>query len=158
MDVGAMVSRIWRLAAPVVAGEAMEIVDIELRREGGRRGWVLRFYLDREGGPNLDDLARVSRRLSDLLDVHDVAIEGPYTLEVSSPGVNRVLKKPEHFLRFVGKKVRVRTRETIEGRRNFLGYLKGVHEDAITVSQGGREFRIQFSLIDRANYEHDWGE
>jgi ribosome maturation factor RimP len=86
-----------------------------------------------------------------------MTVEGPYTLEVSSPGVNRVLKRLEHFTRFVGKRVRVRTREMIGGRRSFLGILKEVGESGIVVLQDGVEFPIAFSLIEKANYEHDWG-
>lgn len=152
---GLTVTRVWEIAGPVAAGERMEIVDIELKREGGKRGRVLRLYLGKEGGPSLDDLARVSRQLSDLLDAQP-DISEPYTLEVSSPGVNRLLRTVEHFARFVGKRVRVRTREALGGRRSFLGLLKEVGESEIAVLQEGTEFRIPFALVERANYEHDW--
>lgn len=155
MSVDSIVTRVWEMAAPLVADEGMEIVDIEFRREGGRGGRVLRFYLDKEGGPNLDDLSRVSRQLSDLLDIHS-AVEGPYILEVSSPGVNRLLRRPEHFIRFIGRRVRVRTREMIQGRRSFLGLLKEVREGTIVLLQESAEFQIPLSVIERANYEHDW--
>lgn len=135
--------------------QGMEIIDIELRREGSRNGRVLRFYLDKAGGPNMEDLSRVSRLLSELLDTHDV-VEGAYTLEVSSPGINRPLKLPEHFTRFIGKTVRVRTRELVQGRRSFLGRLLEVSNDKIAVSQDGTRCEIPFSLIEKSNYEHDW--
>ena len=118
----ATLTRVWQLAAPLADSEGMEIVDIEFRHEGSRGGRVLRLYLDKEGGPNVEDLSRVSRQLSELLDAEDT-IDGAYTLEVSSPGINRPLKKPEHFARFVGKRIRVRTRDLIDGRRSFLGIL-----------------------------------
>lgn len=153
MDV--TVRRVWELAAPLVRDEGLEIVDIEFRYEGSRGGRVLRLYLDKEGGPNVDDLGRVSRQLSDLLDAHDI-VEGAYVLEVSSPGINRPLKKPEHFMRFIGKRVRVRTHEMINGRRSFLGILQEVQEDKITLAQEGVEHHIPFSVIDKSNYEHDW--
>lgn len=149
------VTRAWEIVGPLLAEEGIEIVDIELRHEGGKRGRVLRLYLDKEGGPNLDDLTRVSRLLSELLDAQIDASE-PYTLEVSSPGINRLLKKGEHFLRFIGKRVRVRTRESVDGRRSFLGLLKDVEDEGIVVFQDGMQFRIPFALIERANYEHDW--
>jgi ribosome maturation factor RimP len=149
------IARIWELAAPLAQREGLEIIDIELRREGSRGGRVLRLYLDKEGGPNMDDLSRVSRELGDLLDLRDV-VDGAYTLEVSSPGVNRPLKRPEHFARFIGKKVRVRTREMINGRRSFLGQLIEVSADKISLNQDGRPCEIPFSLIDKSNYEHDW--
>ncbi|MBI2358474.1 MAG: ribosome maturation factor RimP [Deltaproteobacteria bacterium] len=155
MNDGLTVTRVWQIAAPVAADEGMEIIDIELRREAGKRGRVLRLYLDKEGGPNLDDLTRISRQLSDLLDA-ELEVSEPYTLEVSSPGVNRLLRRVEHFVRFVGKRVRVRTREAVEGRRSFLGLLKEVDGGEIVVVQEGTEFRIPLSLIERANYEHDW--
>ena len=151
----ATVARIWELAAPLAEIQGLEIIDIELRREGGRSGRVLRLYLDKEGGPNMDDLSQVSRELSALLDVHDV-VEGAYTLEVSSPGINRPLKLPQHFKRFVGKTIRVRTRDLVQGRRSFLGSLLDVMDDKIAVNQDGTRFEIPFAVIEKANYEHDW--
>lgn len=152
------IARVWEIAAPLAGAEGMEIVDIEFRRGGGAKGRALTVFLDKEvGGPTLDDLSRISRQLSDLLDVHD-AVEGPYTLEVSSPGVNRPLKKPEHFARFVGKRVRVRTREAIGGSRAFLGVLQDAGDESITLLVEKMEFCIPFSSIERANYEHDWSE
>jgi ribosome maturation factor RimP len=151
----AAIMRVWELATPVVEAEGMEILDIELRHEGGRRGRTLRLYLDKEGGPSVDDLTQVSRQLSDLLDVHNI-VEGEYTLEVSSPGINRLLTKPEHYAPFVGKRIRVRTRDMIAGRRSFLGILRAVIEDEITLTQDETEYQIPFSVIERSNYEHDW--
>jgi ribosome maturation factor RimP len=151
----ATVSRVWELAAPLAEKEAMEIVDIEFRHEGSRGGRVLRLYLDKEGGPNVDDLSRVSHQLSDLLDSEN-AVEGAYTLEVSSPGINRPLRRPEHFARFVGKRIRVRTRDLVNGRRSFLGMLEEVGADNITLEQEGMQYQIPFSIIEKSNYEHDW--
>lgn len=150
------VRRVWEIAEPLVAEEGMEIVDIECRYEGRKKGKVLRVYLDKEGSPDLDDLSRVSRQLSDLLDVHD-PIDGPYTLEVSSPGINRPLKKPEHFARYVGKRIRVRTREPLSGRRSFLGRLIAVEGNGFEIDVDRVAVRIPFDLVERANYEHDWG-
>ncbi|HWO41885.1 MAG TPA: ribosome maturation factor RimP [Candidatus Eisenbacteria bacterium] len=151
----ATVARVWELAEPLAALEGMEIVDIELRGEGTRRAKVLRLYLDKPGGADVESLTRVSRELGEILDARD-PIEGAYTLEVSSPGINRPLKKPEHFSRFVGKRVRVRTREMIEGRRSFLGILQAVSEHQIALEQDGKRYEIPFSAIERSNYEHDW--
>jgi ribosome maturation factor RimP len=133
----------------------MEIIDIEFRHEGSRGGRVLRLYLDKQGGPDVDDLSRMSRDLSELLDADEV-VDGTYTLEVSSPGVNRPLKRPEHFLPFVGKNVRVRTRELIKGRRSFIGPLLEVSADKIALNQDGTRCEIPFTLIEKSNYEHDW--
>lgn len=155
METDATVLRVWEIAAPLAEDEGMEIVDIQFRREGTRGGRVLRLYLDKKGGPNVDDLTRVSRRLGELLDAQD-AVDGAYTLEVSSPGINRPLKKLEHFERFVGKRIRVRTYEMIDGRRSFLGILQTVSEGQITVQQEGKIYRIPLSIIEKSNYEHDW--
>ena len=149
------IARIWELVAPLTQTEGIEIVDIELRHESSRNGRVLRLYLDKEGGPTMNDLSRVSREVSDLLDTHDV-VDGAYTLEVSSPGINRPLKRPEHFARFVGKRVRVRTLEVVNGRRSFLGQLLEVSADKISLNQDGTRCEIPFVLIEKSNYEHDW--
>ena len=151
----ATIKRVWQLATPLVEGEGMEIVDIDFRHEGTRHGRVLRLYLDKDGGPNVDDLSRVSRQLSELLDAEDT-IEGAYTLEVSSPGINRPLKKPAHFVRFLGKRIRVRTRDLIDGRRSFLGILGQVADDSVILTQEGKRYQIPFSMIEKSNYEHDW--
>ena len=151
----ATVARIWELAAPLAATQGLEVIDIELRREGGRNGRVLRLYLDKEGGPNMDNLSQVSRELSAVLDEQEV-VEGAYTLEVSSPGINRPLKRPEHYRRFIGKKVRVRTRDLVQGRRSFLGSLLDVSGEKIAVDQDGARVEIPFALIEKSNYEHDW--
>lgn len=151
----ANVSRIWELTAAITETERMEIVDIELHRGGNRGGKLLRVYLDKPGGASVDDLSRVSRRLSELLDEHDF-IDGTYTLEVSSPGINRPLRRPEHFPPFVGKRIRVRTRDLINGRRSFLGILQEANAERIKLMQDRVEYEIPFSSIEKSNYEHDW--
>jgi ribosome maturation factor RimP len=151
---------LWGLIDPLAREEGLELLEIELRSEP-RVGRVLRVYLDRRDkcddneGPDIDELSRVSRQLSDLLDVYDV-VPGAYTLEVSSPGVDRPLRKPEHFARYIGKCIRVRTAETIAGRKKFSGVLRGSTSKGVTVFEDGREVFIPFELIRRANYVHDW--
>lgn len=103
----------------------------------------------------MDELSRVSRELSEILDVEDF-VDGAYTLEVSSPGINRPLKRPEHFVRFIGKNIRVRTREMINGRRSFLGRLLEVSPVSIALDQDGTRCEIPFEQIEKSNYEHDW--
>lgn len=149
------IGSVWQLAAPLVEAEGLVIVDIELKHEGRHGGRVLRLYLDKEGGPTMDDLSRVSHSLSDLLDEQDV-VEGAYTLEVSSPGINRPLKRPADFARYIGKRIRVRSRDMINGRRSFLGQLLEISPDAIAIDQDGARWEIPFSLIEKSNYEHDW--
>jgi ribosome maturation factor RimP len=142
------------IAEPLAIQEGLEVVSVEHHPAGGRT--LLRLYLDREGGVTLDELARVSRELGDLLDVRNV-IDGPYTLEVSSPGINRPLERPDDFRRFVGKRVRIRATEPIDGRRNFLGTLASVSAEAVELQlPDGTRAVVSFAAIARANYEHDF--
>lgn len=149
-----VIARVWRAADPLVTNQGMEIVDIDYRREG--RGHVLRFYLDRvEGGVTIDELTAMSRRLGDVIEVGEL-VPGSYTLEVSSPGVNRRLRQPDHFRRYLGKRVRVRTVEPVEGKRSFQGALRAVQPDGIICTVGEGERFVAFDNIAQANYEHDF--
>ncbi len=152
-------TRVWEIAEPVAASEGLEIFDIEYRRE--RSGMVLRLFVDRrEGhGVTLDELTVISRQLSDLLDVHDV-VPGAYVLEVSSPGINRRLRRPEHFRRYLGARVRVKVSVPIAGRKAFTGELTGVDLRSISVREGETETQIPFDQIAQANLESDpaWPE
>ena len=147
-----VVKRVWEVTEPLITHEGLEIVDIDYQLEG--RGMMLRFYLDRnEGGVTLDDLAPLSRRIGDVLDVHDV-VPGRYVLELSSPGINRRLRRPDHFRRYIGQRVRVRTVVPLAGRKQFVGDLQSVADNGIVVNvDSGTQF-IQFDDIARANYEH----
>lgn len=147
-----VVARVWEIAAPVVVAEGLELVDVEYRREN--RGTVLRLFLDREGGIGIDELTRASRQLSDVLDVHDV-VPGEYVLECSSPGINRRLRLPEHFRRYVGERVRVKTTERPDGRRQIVGRLEAADDAGIEVVDAQGSFRIRYDEIVRANYEAD---
>src|SRR6476659_9969093 len=100
--------KLIQLSEPVVAGQGYELVDLEFKNEPQVGGWVLRVFIDKPDGVSLDDCAAVSRELSAVLDVED-AIPIAYSLEVSSPGLNRPLKKAADFERFVGKKAKIRT-------------------------------------------------
>ena len=142
--------RVWEIAEPLIIQEGLEMIDVEYRREP--RGMVLRLYLDREGGVSLDDLTRVSRQLGDLLDVHQT-VPGSYTLEVSSPGINRRLRRPDHFQRYLGKPVRVRTVTPVDGQRVFSGSLEAVEADGIRVRWNEGSRFIGFADIAQANYQ-----
>jgi ribosome maturation factor RimP len=147
------VGAIWKIVEPVARAAGLELVDVEYRREG--RGNVLRLLMDRPGGVSLDELSTASRQLSDELDVHGDAIPGPYVLEVSSPGINRPLTRPEHFPAFVGKRVHVRTRVPLAGRHSFRGTLQSVGaEGIVVVADDAAAHAIPFDVIARANYQH----
>jgi ribosome maturation factor RimP len=114
-----------RLIEPILNEMDYELVDIEYLAERGR--WILRIYVDKEGGVTLDDCARVSREISYLMDVKDI-VEHAYVLEVSSPGLNRPLKRERDFLWALGKKVKIKMANPVKGQRNFIGYLKDLRE------------------------------
>lgn len=148
-------SRIWELVEPIALEAGLELVDVEHRREG--RGAVLRLLMDRPGGVSLDDLTTVSRRVSDVLDVHEEALPGAYTLEVSSPGVNRPLTRPAHFEAYRGKRVHVRSRVALGGRHSFRGLLESVTpSEIVVVTDDAEKHVIPFAAIARANYQHDF--
>ena len=124
------------LALPVVEKAGCALWDVEYVKEAGT--WFLRIYIDKEGGVSIDDCEAVSRPLSDLLDQAD-PIEGSYTFEVSSAGADRALKKPEHFARFQGAEVEVRLYRPREGRKEFVGVLRGYENGDVTLDVNGAE-------------------
>lgn len=148
--------KIAALLEPVCVERGLELVEVEFR-PGGRRS-VLRLTLDRPEGITLDELASASREFGDLLDVGDV-VPGSYTLECSSPGINRPLKRPTDFARYCGKQIRLVTHELIEGSRNFHGLLLASGEEGIEIEDAthGR-LELPYDAIRRASYEHDFSE
>lgn len=145
---GMVVERVKAIAQPVLQELGLELVEVEFRREAG--GWILRLYLDKPGGVTLGDCQRVSEELSDILDVEN-PIEYPYTLEVSSPGLNRPLSREADFVRFVGQRARVNTSQAIGGQRRFLGILKGYEAGQVVLErEDGIVVHIPHTLISKA--------
>ncbi len=147
-----IVDRVCAIVNPVVSDEGMELVEVEYRRES--RGWVLRLYIDKAGGVTLDDCTRISQEVGRSLDVEDL-ISVPYTLEVSSPGLNRPLRKEEDFIRYRNQNIKVKTLNPIENRRQFRGKLLGVLENRIEIEIDERIFQIPLSNVAKANLEID---
>ena len=145
------------LAEPLIAAEGLELVDLEYVRE--QAGWVLRVFIDRPGGKvGLEECSVVSRALDPALDVEDL-IPHEYSLEVSSPGLNRPLRKPEHFRKALGQKVKVKTYGPIgePPRKNFSGVLKEAGESDVTVEvEGAGAFRIPMRDIAKAHLEYEF--
>jgi ribosome maturation factor RimP len=158
--------QLWQLAEPHIAGAGLELVELDFNREA--EGWVLRVYIDRPWsesesntepasteGISFHECERVSRDLSAALDVAD-AITHAYRLEVSSPGIERPLRRLRDFQRFAGRQVKVRTGDMVEGRRNFSGTIRGAQGDAVEVECDGRLYQIPVSAIARAHLVPAW--
>ena len=151
-----MAERVADLLGPHIERQGYELVSVEYHK--GTRRSLLRLLVDRpQGGIGLDDLERLSPVLGDLLDVYD-PIEGRYTLEVASPGLNRPLVRLADFSAVRGGRVRIKTHRALEGRKGFVGVLAAVNEDAVELDDepSGRRVRIEFGNIKGANYEYDF--
>lgn len=136
------------MLAPTVVALGYEFWGLEYFTHGSQS--VLRVFIDKADGINVDDCALVSRQLSAVLDVED-PIAGEYTLEVSSPGMDRPLFTLEQFARYIGEQVRVRLRMPFEGRRNFSGRLVGVEDEDIVVAVDEHEYLLPADMIDKAH-------
>ena len=145
-----LISAVWRLIEPVLEPDGIELVEVEFKPEGGR--WVLRLYIDSSVGVTLDDCEFTSRQIGALLDIKD-PIHRPYTLEVSSPGINRVLRKEKDFKLFAGSPVRLKTRRKVAGRRNFQGILKGMENSKIVIEVDGDRIEISSEDLEKARLD-----
>ena len=145
--------QVEELSESLVVAEGMELVDLEYRREGPR--WMLRLFIDKEGGVTVEDCARISRELGDLLDVKDI-IPQTYVLEVSSPGLNRRVRKKEDFSRFAGQKVQLWLVAPRDGRRKIVGELIGVEGEEVVVAAIEGRFSVALKDIDKANLIYEF--
>jgi ribosome maturation factor RimP len=141
-----------RLLEPPIEALGFELIDIEFVREG--RGGILRIFIDRRepdaaAGITVDDCARVSHAVSEELETED-PIKGHYTLEVSSPGFDRILRTRAHFERFVGERVFAELKVPMDGRRRFVGVLKSVAGDTIVVEVDGKAHGLPLERIQKA--------
>ena len=132
----------------IVEGTELELVDVEYVKESS--GWILRVFIDKPGGVDLDDCRQVSEALDVKLDAAD-PIPGPYFLEVSSPGLERPLKKSSDIERFAGRKVQIRTYSAIHGRKRFEAILMGLKGDNVVLEWEGETIEIPLELISKAN-------
>jgi ribosome maturation factor RimP len=144
------------LLRPVVEGAGLQLVEAAFTREQHRR--ILRVTVDRDGpgGVDLDTIAEVSGRISRRLDLEDFG-SGRYDLEVSSPGVERPLKRPQDFRRHTGEKVKVRSVEPVDGSRTHIGLLDAADDDGIVVRTEAGERRIRYEDVASARTVFEWG-
>lgn len=142
------------LVGPVVESMGLELVDATFRKEGGRR--VLRVTVDRDEGVDLDTIAETSEKVSRRLDLEDFGEEA-YTLEVSSPGVERPLKRPADFVKRVGETVKIKTFAPVEGARTHTGTIAAADEETVTVAVEGGERTLAYEDISSARTVFEWG-
>jgi ribosome maturation factor RimP len=145
----AKLSQLEDMLRPVVEGLGYEFWGIEYRSTG--RHVLLRLFIDdADDGISVEDCEKVSRQVSGVLDVED-PIQGEYTLEVSSPGMDRPLFRPEHYRAWVGHMVQIKLRMAFEGRRKFKGLLNGMDGDDVAVIVDDHEYLLPFESIEKAN-------
>jgi ribosome maturation factor RimP len=155
------VEHVRQIAERVAASSGLELVEIEFR--GGGKARMLRVYIDKPGGVTHEDCANISHELGTILDVEDAIPGGSYTLEVSSPGLDRKLTKAADFERFVGSRVKLMTREPIAGNRYFEGRLQAFHDGRLELQVGGgakkpkvvtpepQRVEVELGNVERAN-------
>ena len=144
-----MMQQVEELAETIAHETGVELVDVEFK--GSRQKPHIVVYIDKEGGVTLDDCEQVNKLLGELLDIKD-PVPSSYVLEVSSPGIERPIKKKCDFLRFQGSYVKIKTYEKIEGQKNFKGLLTGLRDDHVVLQdEGGREIQISLDRIAKAH-------
>jgi ribosome maturation factor RimP len=157
-----LLDKLIKLISPILEDLEFELVDLEYAREG--RDLFLRIFIDKPSGVNLDDYAAVSREVGALLEVEDT-IEDAYRLEVSSPGLDRPLKKPEDFERFTGERVKVKSKDSIDPdgrghtRKTFTGTLLGLKDDRVCILQldkKGGEVEIPLAHLEQARLDPEF--
>jgi ribosome maturation factor RimP len=154
---GSPIETIRSVAHRVTEGRGFELVDVELKRERG--GHFVRLFVDKEGGIGLDDLQSVSEEVSAILDACD-PVASSYTLEVSSPGLDRPLKTEADYRKSVGKLVKISTYDVVDGRRHFLGRLQALEDGVLSVAltkEGGREALIPLAKVAHGRLEVEFG-
>jgi ribosome maturation factor RimP len=160
------IERVREIAERVAASSGLELVEIEFRGGGGKAR-MLRIFIDKPGGVSHEDCANFSREVGTILDVEDVVPGASYTLEVSSPGLDRKLVRPTDYERFAGSRVRIKTREPVQGNRQLEGRLEGLLDGRVAIEVAGKRkgdaavrLEVELSNIEKANlvpdFEHEF--
>ena len=140
---------------PTVSGLGYELIGVET--ESVKGGTLLRLFIDSDNGISIEDCERVSRQVGDLIEVEQLQ-RGEYTLEVSSPGMDRPLFSLEHYRRHIGESVRIRLNVLVNGRRKLIGEITGVDEDTIQILVDEEEFLVPFRSIEKSRVVPNWSE
>lgn len=155
MDIQNILKRVEEIVQPILDNLGFELIERELVQESGRL--ILRLYIDKidKGGKvTIDDCARVSHAVEDVIEVSDV-IDTRYSLEVSSPGINRPLRRRKDFEKYLGSTIKLKTLTPIDGRGNYKGVLESIQGDDIVMIVDGVMFRIPFETLAKARLEED---
>jgi ribosome maturation factor RimP len=153
------IQELWSLSEPYVRDAGFDLIEVQFGREPG--GWILRLFIDKPVGTggtvSHEDCERVSRDISAALDVAD-RIPHTYQLEVSSPGLDRPLRREQDFARFAGQSARLRLAdgEVVEGRRNFSGTIVAAQDGRVEIACDGRSYQLPIDGIAKANLVPDW--
>jgi ribosome maturation factor RimP len=151
----AMVERITQIAQRVGEAEGIEIVEVQML--GGGKARLVRIFIDKPAGVSHADCEFISQQVGTILDVEDVVPGAGYTLEVSSPGVERKLSKPRDFERFVGQKAKVVLREPLENQRRWEGKLAGFSEGMVALEpSSGKVIHFPLTQVEKANLKFEW--
>ncbi|MGD1152202.1 MAG: ribosome maturation factor RimP [Syntrophales bacterium] len=149
--------KIRQLIEPVIESEDMEIIDVECLKMKFR--WLVRIYIDKEGGVTVGDCSEISKQVGDILDVYDV-LPGSYTLEVSSPGLDRPLTRDKDFIKYRGSTVRIKTGEKLDGVKNFHGKLNDYLDEngakTLIVDVSGKTYRIPRDMVVKAHLVYEF--
>jgi ribosome maturation factor RimP len=148
-----VINRISDLVEPILDEMGFELVDVEYLSHHGK--WVLRLFIDKEGGVTIDDCVRVSREVGDVIDIKEV-VTHEYTLEVSSPGIDRPLRKEKDFVKAIGKKVKVRMITPLNGRRSFTGYLKDFKNSTLYVEMENAPVALRWADVEKVNIVYEF--
>lgn len=150
MDIQLIYKKVEDVVGPALAHLGYELVEREFLQESGR--WTLRLYIDKEGGVTIDDCATASRSIEDLIEVEEI-VPCAYSLEVSSPGINRPLRWKKDFERFKGSQIKLKATEQIDGRGNYKGTLEGLEGDDIVIIVDGTRFKVPYSMLAKARLD-----
>lgn len=154
-DKSTILNKIQEIADRSAAREGLEVVELELL--GGGNSRLLRIYIDKPGGVTHGDCELMSQQIGTVLDVEDVIPGGSYTLEVSSPGVERKLSRASDFERFAGQKAKVVLKEPVENQKHWEGVLRGIQDGVIAIEpREGQVVHVPLDQVRRANLKFDW--
>ena len=151
----AIIEKVQEITERVAGDAGLEVVDVQMLGGGGSR--LLRIFIDKPEGVTHADCEHISQHVGTILDVEDVIPGGKYTLEVSSPGLERKIARPREFERFVGHKVKVVLRQPVENQRTWVGALRNFAEGIITLEPSpGKSVQFPLELVERANLKFEW--